>query len=124
MKNLNKLYVTDMEPNGTRSLIITDSDNQVLEIIDEAVFGNLSNKKFGWSGDSLGNIDACYYGESIGMIEYTDESIDEIMRGELSDIYQVVEVELDEVLEHIAVSPVNDGSSTIEVLNKYFREVA
>lgn len=113
----NKLYVTDMEPNGTRSLIITDEDGQVLEIIDEAVFGNLSPKKFGWSGDSLGNIDALYYGESVGMVEYSDENLDSIQNGEYSDIIQVVEVELDEVLEHIATSPVDDGSLTLKILN-------
>ena len=128
----NKLYVYNMNPNGTSDLLITSSDGIVLDSISEALFGRITAKRFGWNGDSLGNIEACYYGETVGTIEYSQEyeteegeetqTLAEVVQdGDLSDITQVMEVDLNEVLEHIAVSPVSDGSETIETLKQYFK---
>lgn len=115
-----KLYTFAQNPNGTSDLLIVDSNDQVIDSIPEAVFGDLESARFGWGGDAMGNINACFYGESIGMIEYSDEDLESIEAGEISDVQQVVEVTLDTVLENIAVSPVSDGSQTIKQLSRYF----
>lgn len=120
--NKYRFFETDMDSNGTRDIIVTDEDGTVLDSLNEAVFGNLESKKFGWSGDAMGNIDVCYYGDSINMMSYDDESVESIQNGEYSDLCQVVEVTLESILQNIAVSPVNDGSSTIEVLKQYSNE--
>jgi hypothetical protein len=120
---MNKLYVTSMNPNGTSDLIITDENHMVIDSISEAVFGNIPANEFGWFGDAQGNIEACMYGDSINMIDYTDENLDDILEGNLSDISQVIEVSLEEVLGHIASNPMNDGSETVETLKLYFNKV-
>lgn len=115
-----KLYIYNQNSNGTSGLLICDEDHQVVDSIAEAIFGNIPAKGFSWSGDALGNINACFYGESVGMISYDDENLEAIENGEDCDIQQVVEVNLKDVLKRVAVSPVSDGPETLKTLNKYF----
>ena len=114
-----RFFETDIDSNGTRDIIITDEDGTVLDSLNEAVFGNLESKKFGWSGDAMGNIDVCYYGDSVNMMSYDDESVEAIQSGDYLDLCQVVEVTLKSILQNIAVSPVNDGSSIVEFFKQY-----
>lgn len=122
--NKYRFFETDMNPNGTRDIIVIDENGTVIDSLGEAVFGNIPVKHFDWSGDAQGNIDICYYGESVGMMSYDDESIEEIRSGEYSDLFQVVEVTLESILQNIAVSPVSDGSSTVEFFKQYSNEEA
>lgn len=134
---MNKLYALPMNPNGTSDIIIADSHGTVLASMDEALFGCLSAKDFGWDGDSLGNIDVLYYGESVGMVSYDtehhtwneetqEEEVDEdrslvdvIQAGEISDLVQVIEIDIEEALSAVAVSPVSDGSAVIDFLKRH-----
>ena len=86
MKNL-KFYQTNLNTNGTSDILIVDSYDQVVGYIDEAVFDYLPTKDFGWRGDAQGNIDICFYGESIGMLSYDDENdiSEDIREGRVSD---------------------------------------
>jgi hypothetical protein len=111
----------------------------VVDSINEAVFGNVPGRDFDRRGDFLGGITALYYGENVGYIEYDTELdpdgtgeeesedglepktlVEAIQDGDLSDIQQVLEVALDDVLEYMAVSPVSDGSEILETLREYF----
>lgn len=119
-----KLYIFNQNPNGTSDLLITDNHDQVVDSISAAIFGNIPPANFGWSGDGLKGITACYYGESVNYIEATDESYNAVVNNEYGDIQQVVEVNLDDVLERIATSPVNDGSETLAKIKSYFKRGA
>lgn len=138
---MNKLYIYNMNSNGTSDLLITCNSQQVIVCIPEAVFGNIPSKHFGWSGDAQGNIDACLYGESVIMVDYStpyneddaddaDDADDDrtladvVQAGEMSDLQQVIEVDITDVLERIAVSPVSDGSDVLKQLADYFPEAA
>lgn len=116
-----KLYIYNSNPNGTADLIVTDDDGQVVASIAEAVFGNVRAKQFSWSGDALGNITACYYGESVGLVNYDDECLEEIQNGENSEIQQVVEISFQTAIEHAAVSPVSDATGEIKALKKFLK---
>lgn len=108
-----KFYVTYDAPNGTRDLVITDLDGTVVGSLDEAVFGGMYRFK-----DGMGNLTVCFYGETVGMLPWDDESIDVIESGELSDIQPLAEVSLDDINEGLAVSPV---LSSAEALNRLER---
>jgi hypothetical protein len=127
-----KLYVSEMAPNGTRDLIVCDSDDQIKHVVPEAVFGGHFDPE-----DSMGNVLASFYGESIGMISYSDELynwdeenqievIDEertlaesILSGENSDIIPVASIKLKQLSEYLACSPVDpDGDHLIEQLKE------
>lgn len=134
---MNKIYAFDSNPNGTTDIIIVDSWGTVLDSMSEALFGRITAKDFGWGGDSLGNIDVLFYGESVGGVSYDqehhiwneetkEEEVDQdrsladvIQAGEISDLVQVIEIDLEEALNAIAVSPVSDGSAVLEFLKKY-----
>lgn len=117
-----RFFETNMNPNGTRDIIVTDENGTVIDSLGEAVFGNIPVKHFDWSGDAQGNIVVCYYGESIGILSYEDDSFKGIQNGDYFDICQVVEVTLESILQNIAVSPVSDGSSNVEFFKQYSNE--
>lgn len=113
-----KLYVTDWAPNGTRDLIICDADHQIQAYVPEAVFGGY------WSAlDSLGNLTVAMYGESIGLIEYSDtvESEDEesellvdaVLSGEYSDMEPVAEITVADLERHLACSPLDPNGDAL-----------
>lgn len=114
-----RIYQLPLNPNGTGDLVITRDDGTVIDYIAEAIFGDCSYSR--WEGDALKGITVLYYGESIGYLEYTDAEYLPIVRGEYSDITQVIEVSLREVLSRIAVNPMNDGSETVEHLRTLVR---
>lgn len=39
MKNKYKYYVTDWAPNGCNTLIVTDQNNNIVDVLDEVLFG-------------------------------------------------------------------------------------
>ena len=133
-----KFYITDSNPNGTCDLIIVDGWDQVVGSVDEALFGRVPPKDFGWSGDSLGNISAMFYGESVGMIGYDEEHevygddgqtvietrslVDEVQEhGFLGDVVQVIEVDYDTVREYLAVSPCMTALENIKRIHAVMR---
>jgi hypothetical protein len=105
-----KFYLTYDAPNGTRDIVITSIDGTIVGSLDEAVFGGMYSFK-----DSMGNLTASFYGETVGMLPWDDESIDAIESGELSDIQPLAEVTLEDINERLAVSPV---LSSGEALNR------
>lgn len=125
------LYVTDMSSNGTRQLLICDEDSQVIASVDEAVFGG--QLKF---VDSLGGAMGLINSDSVGYFEYCHEAYDcdeygvehlledsfvnmLLEHGEYQGVVPVIRVSVEWVLEHIAISPVNNGSEVLNVLKKY-----
>ena len=132
MKNL---YVTEMRPNGTRDLIVSDRDGQILDSISEAIFGGRLSP--------FDNLNGCYgliNGESVGYFEYSHEAygtdddgedilLDEpfvdllVENGEYQGVELVYCVNKKFVSEHIAVSPVNDGNDVVNILTKHFGKI-
>jgi len=133
MKTQNKLYITQDAPNGTSALIIADQDGQIINVIDEAVFGLYQHQK---TMDRIGGVNALVNGESIAYFDSNHEAYswndetetEELLNESAADLLYktgeycgaelVQEVSLDQVLKHIAVSPVSDGSVVIKALNK------
>lgn len=109
-----KLYVTEMEPNGTRSLIVTDDNGQVIGGVDEAVFGNIPDR----SGDLLGGLIVCYFGEDVALMDAENEELERVRNGELQDVYPVYEVYLPDVLKRIAVNPMDNGQGKVKQILK------
>jgi len=99
-------YTTDQAPNGTSDLIITDMDGTVIANVDEALFGyNVSNKPQ-WL--------ALCDGESVFG---TNKDI-----GDTEDIPEdmfVWQIDAEDALRFIAVSPVEDGTGTVDIINQY-----
>ena len=130
---MKKLYITQEAPNGTSALIIADQDGQIIDVIDEAVFGLYRHQD---TMDQIGGVNAIANGESVIYFESNHEAYqwndetetEELLNESAEDILYrdgeycgaelVQEVSLDQVLKHIAVSPVSDGSVVIKTLNK------
>lgn len=96
------LYVTDANPNGTADLIVADGYDMI-DSLDDAVFELLltgdSNK---WV--TFGN-DRCIYA-------WDAEQLPDNAGMRIS---------VKTALSHVAVSPLSDGSETLEFLKKYFK---
>lgn len=114
------IYATTWEPNGTNTILIVDQDLQIVDSLDEALFGvNVDGR------DSLGNCTFGAYGEFIGLATYdADEAQgeltpDQVRSGE-TEFTEVMELELEYALGKVAVSPVSDGTETLQFLAKYF----
>jgi hypothetical protein len=106
-----------MAPNGTRDLVITDEYDQLIDTIPEAVFGGQFSPY-----DSIHNMYVCLYGESVSIIEYSDEDIDHeaVINGDYSDIEPVCPISLDDLYSHITVSPMDpNGDLVIKLINKH-----
>jgi hypothetical protein len=90
-------FVTDLSPNGTRDLIIYDTKRGTETIIEEAVFGGQFKPQRNCYGEYLSH-------DGFG-ISYAPLN---------ADTQLVFEVRLKDVLRRIAVSPVNDGRTTVD----------
>lgn len=96
-----RLFVSEMMPNGTRDLIVTDEDSQVLEVVSEAVFGGRVDR-------DLSDQPLVCDGE---MVFVADDD------GEFLNVFsEVFQVNLDFVLERIAVSPMQDGKTIVKAI--------
>lgn len=100
MKTYN-LYVTDMAPNGTRDLVITDNDNQIISTIDEAVFGGQLKQA---TPNCALDVTEDYV--HIVELDYGDEVQCEVFH-----------VSLDWVKRHIAVSPVQSAEHILSQIH-------
>lgn len=89
-------FVTDLSPNGTRDLIIYDTKLGTETLIEEAVFGGQFKPRRNRYGEYLSH-------DGFG-VSYAPLDANTIL---------VFEVRLKDVLQRIAVSPVNDGRATI-----------
>lgn len=96
-----KLYVSDMYPNGTQNVFIANKNKFVAQI-DEACFGIPVN-------DKTHLID--HDGLEVYEVPFDAETAE-------YDTY-LYEVTLDEVLKHVAVSPVSDGQELLDALVHY-----
>ena len=109
--NNNRFYVTDMAPNGTRDLIITNEDSQIIGVISEAVFGGRVTHNYATAivadDDSVW---ACQREARNGRVGI---ALDSFIEGT-----EVFAVDYDWVMRHIAVNPMSDGTEIIELINK------
>ena len=108
MKNQYALYLTDFNPNGTADLIVVDHNFEVVDVINEAVFGVATYMP----DASLNSMDKL----TIDSIE----SLDDLELVEAGVIQPIYKTSLRQVLATIAASPVSDGMDTVNTLNKYF----
>jgi hypothetical protein len=116
-----KFYVTNWQPNGLSDLIITDEYGQIIESINDALFG----PKIFVEADDRVLIN--YYGESIAPMrksendEATQELIDAVLDGQCHDLCPVYRTNdyPDYLRGKIAISPIDDGAETLAILNKY-----
>lgn len=133
MTTTKRLYITQDAPNGTSALIIADQDGQVTDIIEEAVFGLYQHQK---TMDRIGGVSALVNGETVVYFEANHEAYawnnatetEELMNESAADILYrdgeycgavlVQDVSLDQVMRHIAVSPVSDGINVLRALAK------
>jgi len=108
-----RFYTTDWESNGTSTLIIADQDNQIIAIIEEALF----NATF-QPTDRLNGVTAGYANESIWYIEDNEDNeelLESLHENTSSEMYLVAQLDREQVLESIAQSPVQ---TRFEVLRK------
>lgn len=106
-----RFYADQPAPNGVSGLLICDTDDQVIGYVPDALFGYMRSGE-----DRLGNQTVCLYGESIGMIGYDDDILEAIQAGEFSDLAPVAEITRDEILEHLAVSPVQSSVAVLRAI--------
>lgn len=100
------LYVCEWAPNGTNDLVIVDEDNQIIEVISEALFGVRVSIDHRIDGQTA------LIEDFIGTL-----ATDDLEAGVL-----VNSISLETALKRIAVSPVNDGRETVATLMKHFGE--
>ena len=101
-----RYYITDSNPNGTADLIVSDEDGTVVQYHIEAVF---------WPTTMRSDATFCLCdGESIfGSGRDIGEEHDDIPPD-----YYCWEVDIEDVLKRIAVSPCTDGKELIRELNR------
>jgi hypothetical protein len=88
-----RLYITEWSPNGTSDLVITDIEHNILQVVEEAVFGVNGDFKYSIEGNEV----------------FDNAGYDEVD-------CRVAEVSLKQVLSSVAVSPVSDGADLIDAL--------
>lgn len=92
-------YTTDLNPNGTASLIITDQDGQVIDVLDELLFNPVLDHER--NGATFGGVSICPYGDSVWL--YDKETQDERVVEDI--VYPLL---IADVLNSIAESPVHN----------------
>jgi hypothetical protein len=111
-----RFYITDMAPNGTRDLLVTDDYNQLVEVLTESIFGRVN------VADTCGMILVADDRSVWGIEDYkqNEEVIESIKNGYSCD-HTLVEQALYpfQLLKAIAVSPVDDGAETAKIIKKY-----
>jgi hypothetical protein len=107
MKSI-KLYLTDFNPNGTNDLIVVDDDGTILAGLDNVTFG-FSRSKYDMAMTAHCN-------------ELTDTSAltdDELIEIGVTGLY---EVEYNELLKHICVSPIDvQGHGIVSKVDKMIK---
>jgi len=110
-----RFFTTEACPNGTSDLIIVDDMGQIVDYLDNMLFNPIIDHDR--NGNMLGDINICYYGDSIG-------SIPSDIYETSSDCPMVYPLLLEDVLESIAVSPVHTKFSQLRLLISSIKESA
>ena len=95
MNNLS-FFITDMRPNGCRDLVVTKEDGEVVEYIEEAIFGNIPLVEY----SCLNEILNCKDGDYVFQIEHDGKPIEDLSF--YGVVYQVDQADLK---KHVAVNP-------------------
>lgn len=104
------LYVTQEKNGGTRDLLVTNNDRQVIGMIPEAV----QDMEVVFE-DRMGNFEALFHGENVGFVQFDGDEADKIFDGEYDDVEPVAAVSFDDVAEHTATR------SAHQKLHQYFQ---
>jgi hypothetical protein len=104
-------FRSNSAPNGTADLIIADRDNQVIGVISEALFPPNTNFNK-W------NLFICD-GDSVMGLDPLANNFEEFTESE--DLLEALN--RDQVLEWIAISPVQSAKSVLKQINKIVRGV-
>lgn len=108
-----KFFVTEWQPNGTNDLIITDECYQIVATIDSALFG----VRVDFKASELIVADS----DQVLEAPWDAEFITAILEGDIHEFCPVIEISAFKAMQHIAVSPVSDGSKAKSLIKKYMR---
>lgn len=129
-----RFYVTDMMPNGTRDLIVTDTDSQIIGVISEAVFGGRTTDNYAtalvadadsvWACQREARHEDDVLDQDLGkwITSYKDHDDEE-------DLFKFIEanevwnVDYDWVLRYMAVSPVLNKDEALKRLENEIRGI-
>lgn len=101
-----KFYTTDWNPNGTSTLIVVDSDHQIVEYLEECLFGPPLDSSY--LGEMFGAVHMDIDGESVASVEEYDADQLESNTG------IVYPLDIESVLDCLAESPVHSRFSQIK----------
>jgi hypothetical protein len=126
------LFVTEMQPNGTRDLLIVDEDNQIVDQICESLYGGKFNAYdrlngvYGYTNcESIGyfesNSPAYRWDDTTNQKVQLDDSFEDLLveHVDYQGVTLVFKVTSFMVETYLFISPTNDGSETLDALVKY-----